>query len=254
MNQQNESSANRSEPATAVGRKKLAASCVLYGCLFSLLLVVLLLLGGSYYGYRLLQGQLNRYTSETPSDLPTIEYTPEQWTILKAKTDLFKKTAEQAETAADLVLTADDINALLAKDKDMRGTIHITIHDGQVFGDVSIPTDFLPGGIGRYFNASGTFDVSLVDGLLVVTLDSATVQGETLPSNFIAEMHENNLTPDTYHQGETADLLRRLENLTIADGKIILTSRVDEAVSTDFDKSPPDAAESRHELENAATP
>ncbi len=254
MHQQNESAFNDSEPDSAVVKKKSAASCIIYGCLFSFLLIVLLLLGGGYYGYRLLQGQLNQYTSETPADLPVIEYTPEQWTTLKEKIDKFKKTAEQAETAADLVLTADDINALLAEEKDMRGAVYVTIHDGRVSGQVSIPTDFLPGGKDRYFNASGTFDVFLADGVLVVTLAAATVKGEILPTTFIEAMRENNLTPDTYHQGETADLLRRLESLTIDDDKIILKSRVDEAVSTDSDKSPPNADESRQDPENAATP
>lgn len=254
MHQQNESAFNESEPDSAVVKKKSAASCIIYGCLFSFLLIALLLLGGGYYGYRLLQGQLNQYTSETPADLPVIEYTPEQWTTLKEKIEKFKKTAEQGETPTDLILTADDINALLAEDADMRGTIHITIHDGQVSGNVSIPTDFLPGGKGRYFNASGTFDVFLADGVLVVTLASATVQDEILPTNFVEAMREENLTPDTYNQGETADLLRRLESLTIDDGKIILKSRVDEPVSTDPDKSQPDADGSRQDLENAATP
>ena len=254
MNQQNESASNDSEPDSTVVQKKSAASCIVYGCLFSFLLITLVVLGGGYYGYRLLQDQLNQYTAETPADLPVIEYTPEQWTTLKEKIEKFKKTAKQAETPADLILTADDINALLAEDADMRGTIHITIHDGQVSGNVSIPTDFLPGGKGRYFNASGTFDVFLADGVLVVTLASATVQDEILPTNFVEAMREENLTPDTYNQGETADLLRRLESLTIDDGKIILKSRVDEPVSTDPDKSQPDADGSRQDLENAATP
>jgi hypothetical protein len=273
MHQQNESTFNESEPNSAVVKKKSAASCIIYGCLFSFLLITLLiallLLGGGYYGYRLLQDQLNQYTSKTPADLPVIEYTPEQWTTLKEKIEKFKKTAKQAKTPADLILTADDINALLAEDADMwhpgkdplgrtidfdRGTIHITIHDGQVSGNVSIPTDFLPGGKGRYFNASGTFDVFLADGVLVVTLASATVQDEILPTNFVEAMREENLTPDIYNQGETADLLRRLESLTIDDGKIILKSRVDEPVSTDPAKSQPDADGSRQDLENAATP
>ncbi|MEO8496414.1 MAG: hypothetical protein ABI614_15205, partial [Planctomycetota bacterium] len=98
--------------------------------------------------------------------------------------------------------------------------------DGEVIGDVSIPVDFLPGGKGRFFNASATFNVTLENGVLIVTLKDANVKGEKLPQQFIDAMGKENLAKDAYKDPEVAATLSRIESLSIEHDKIILKPRV----------------------------
>ncbi|QDT06380.1 hypothetical protein K227x_47890 [Rubripirellula lacrimiformis] len=122
----------------------------------------------------------------------------------------------------ELVLTADDINALIAKEKQLRGKLLVRIEDGKITGDISVPTDsFIPGSKGRYFNGSGTFDVSLDEGVLMVRLVSAEVKGEPLPDTFMEAMKSENLAKEIYKDEKGAKAIRRFESIQVEGDKII---------------------------------
>ena len=111
-------------------------------------------------------------------------------------------------------------------------------------GDVSIPTDFLPGGKGRYFNASATFDVSLENDVLVVTLAAADIQGTPVPQHVIDSLGQQNLAEDAQKDPEVAAMLRRFSSLQIDEDRIILTPRADEAPpAKPVDRNPPEPAQ-----------
>jgi hypothetical protein len=220
------SDARDENPYQVVGEKKSSSSCCVYGCLITFLLVAFVVVGGGLAGYWWVQGQVNRFTADAPADLPVVELSDDELAEIQARVDNFKETIEAGETPEDLVLTAEEINALISKDEDLRGKVYVAIDDGQVTGDVSIPTDFLPGGKGRYFNASATFDVSLENGVLIVTLNDAEVKGEKLPQQFIEAMSKENLAKDAYKDPEVASTLRRIESISIEGDKIVLKPRV----------------------------
>ena len=161
----------------------------------------------------------------------------EELAEVETRVNDFKESLEEGESSNDLVLTADEINALINSQPQLKGRLFVTIKDGRIAGDVSIPTDFLPGGKGRFFNASGTFDVTLENGVLIVTLASATVQGNPVPAEFIEQMRGENLARDAYNDPEVADTLRKFESLTIVDDKIILTPRATNAVAATTEES-----------------
>ncbi len=210
---------NYEATSEATGSKR---SCCLTGCLLMLLAIVLVVGVGGFLGYRWLQNQLDRYTSDTPADLPTVELPAEELAEIEKRVETFQETLEKNEPTEDLVLTAEEINALITKDDDMRGRVFVRIDEGQVSGDVSIPTDFLPGGKGRFFNASASFDVSLENGVLIVTLTGAEVKGEQVPPQFIEGMSKENLAKELYKDPEVAATLRRIKSVTIEDDRIVL--------------------------------
>jgi hypothetical protein len=228
-------------------------------------LAVLAICGGFGF-YWFVSSQVTKYTSETPVELPMVDYTPAQIEALESRLDTFKTTVESGESPTeDLVLTAEEINALINQQEELKGKVFVKISDGQVTGDVSFPTDAIPGGRGRYFNGSVSLDVSMENGVLIVTLADAEVNGEPVPEKIIEGMASENLAKDLYKDPENAKLMRRVEAVVIEDNKIILKMRREEptgqdaaataagsqadeaAVSTDADSSPSapnDAAES----------
>ena len=225
MNKANDNASQQENPYQSERPAKSSNSCCFYGCLFMFLFVVLVVVGGGLSGYWWIKGQVNRYTADAPADLPTVDLPEEELAEIQGRVDDFKEKIEAGETPEDLVLTADEINALITKNDDLKGRVYVTIENGEVSGDVSLPVDSLPGGKGRYFNASATFDVSLENGVLIVTLADAEVKGERIPQQYIDGISKENLAKDAYKDPEAAATLRRIESLSIEGDKIILKPR-----------------------------
>lgn len=229
----NDKETQQDNPYQAEGENKSSRGCCLYGCLIIFVLGLVVVVGGGFSAYWWVQGQVNRYTADAPANLPIVELSDEERAEIKGRVDGFKATIDAGETPEDLVLTANEINAMISADDDMKGKVYVKIQDGEITGDVSIPTDGIPGGKGRYFNASATFDVSLENGVLIVTLTDAEVKGEKIPQEILDAMGKENLAKDIYKDPEVAETLRRIESVSIEDDKIILKPRVAEESATE---------------------
>jgi hypothetical protein len=199
--------------------------CLLGGCATVFLLMVGLAIGTGIGGYYFYKGQIAKYTSDTPKELPTVEYPPEEIKAITDRIDSFKKTIEKGESPPPMVLTSDDINALISQNKELQGKIYVRIDKGEVTADASFPMDALPGAKGRYFNGSVTADVSFENGVLIVTLADAEVNGQAVPQELIDAMSKENLAKDLYKNPEIAKTLSKFESLVIDDEKIILTPK-----------------------------
>jgi hypothetical protein len=198
----------------------------LYGCLFVLFSGIALLVCAGVGGYWWVSTQVQKYTSATPAELPSVELPAEQMSGLESRVNAFSDAIESGEAPPeDLVLTADEINALIGKQEQLRGKVFVRIKDGQVSGDLSIPTDPIPGGKGRYFNGSASFNVSMEEGVLIVTLADAEVNGERVPPQAIEALSKENLAREAYKDAKTAEVLRRFESISVEDDKIILKVR-----------------------------
>lgn len=230
MSDQNETEFSQIEPYKVQQREsapdKKLGSCLLFGCLFSFIFILILVVGIGLTGYWYVKGQVNEYTAEKPADLPIVEYSEEDLAAIESRVEKFKETIENDEIPEALVLTADDINALISKEDDLRGKVYVAIQEGQISGEVSIPTDSVPGGKGRYFNASVTLNVSFDNGVLIVTLADATVNGEKVPQKIMEGIGNENLAKDICNDPEVAETLRKFDSLTIEDDTIILTPRL----------------------------
>ncbi len=129
----------------------------------------------------------------------------------------------------ELVLTAEEINGLIASKPEMKGHVFVEIEDGIVSGEVSFPTDMIPGASGRFFNADAEFDVSLVDGLLVVRLTDARVKGERVPQPLLDGFSRNNLAEELYNDPKNAEMLRKFDSIEVVDDSIVLRLKEPEA-------------------------
>lgn len=250
-----------------------STGCYIYGCLGVVAFMILLALCSGFGLFYFVTGQVEKYTSTEPTQLPSVEYDEQQLAELNARIESFRALVqddEESETGAsegekkddsespsegddaaaepnseedetatpdsetpedaprELVLTADDINALVNEEEAMRGRVFFTIKDDEITGEISVPTEkFLPGSKGRYFNASATFEVTLDEGVLIVTLTEAEVKGEQVPEAFMQEVRKENLAKDLYKDKKNARMIRKFESISVEDDKIIAKLRQD---------------------------
>jgi hypothetical protein len=204
-------------------KKRFPWGCLLGGCLTVFLIMVIGTGTAGYMGYRYYVGQVNKYTSTEPADIPKIEKSKEESEAVQKRFEDFKDALTKNESPPPLVLTADEINALISNNKDLKGRLYVSIADGAISAQASIPAEMIPGGKGRYFNGRVSLKASLENGVLIVTLDDAEVNGEPLPAQILDAIRNENLAKDAYKDAKSAEFLRKFERLTIENDKIILT-------------------------------
>jgi hypothetical protein len=226
------------EPPPAVPKQH---GCFFYGCIIASILAVLMAIVvgvGAYFAYRLVNQLVDQYTSTTPRELPKVEMPPEQRQTLKNRIEAFRKAVDAGTPTEPLVLTSDDLNALIDDNEELKGKIYVKVEGDEVKGQVSIPLDKLGLGMvrGRYLNGEADLKASLSDGVLIVTLDSIEVNGKRPPDEMMKGIREQNLAKDVYKDEKDAKMMRKLESLEVKDGKIILRVRAKGASASD---SPP---------------
>jgi hypothetical protein len=208
--------------------------CFFYGCIIASVLAILLLIAvavGFYLVYRALNQLVDEYTATAPRELPSVELPADERQTLRARFDAFRKAIDAGTPAESLVLSADDINALLEDDPNLKGKIYVTMEGDKLKGQISIPLGSigLPMLSGRYLNGEAELKASLSEGVLIVTLESIEVNGKKPPQQFLDSIRRQNLAQDAYKDPKNAERIRKLESIEIKDGKIIIKARVKES-------------------------
>jgi hypothetical protein len=205
--------------------------CFFYGCVIVSVLIVLLILAlavGAYLAYRAINRTVEEYTATAPRELPKLQITEEERKNAVDRFNAFKEAVKEGTATEPLVLTSEDLNALIEDKPELKGRVYITIEEGKIKGQVSIPLSvFVDIGMtrGRYLNGEAEFKASLSDGVLVVTLDSIEVNGKRPPEEAMSNFRQQNLAKDIYKDPDNAETIRHLESIEIKDGKIIIKPR-----------------------------
>lgn len=255
--------------------------CFVYGCLGVIAVGVLTVILLGVGAYLFARNQIKQYTSDTPMDVPVVEVDPERVEEINARIERFAAVvddsapseegdaadpgAEQAAGAPsgdapegpdpprELVITADEINLLIASQPELRGRVYVTISDGQILGKVSLPTDDLPLASGRFFNAEAAFNVALQDGQLVVTVADASVKGQPLPQFIMDALASENLADDLYKDPKVRAQLAKFETIEVGQNEIVLVLTQDAAAGSetpaDMPQEDPQSEESAEQLQ-----
>jgi hypothetical protein len=206
--------------------RKSRFGCFMWGCLSALIAGVLLcgVVGGG--GYWWIRTQVQKYTVVEGLDLPVIQIDEESLLALDERMEQFQQALEQESAEGlELVLTADELNALIQKNEQLRGRVFVQIADGKISGQISIPTDGLPGGRGRFLNASATAEASLRDGKLDVRLIDAEVRGEKVPEVVMQALAKENIAEEFTKDPDAAKFLSGIESMEIIEDRVILRTR-----------------------------
>lgn len=218
--------------------------CFFYGCIIATVLAVLTLICLGvlfYFAYSYYSRAIQEYTSPTPAEIPTVSLPADQQKALDDRIDAFKKALDEGE-AAELVLTADEVNALIGKEKDPKIKVFVSIEGDEVSGKMSVPLgEFgIPLAKDRYFNGSGTFNVAIEDGELVVIARELEANGKKLPPEAKAQLAKENLAKNFMDKPEIYQYVRKFESVKVKDGKIYIKSKARAKIDFDEDKKDED--------------
>jgi hypothetical protein len=160
------------------------------------------------------------------ADLPAAELKS-----LQDRVAAFGEALESQKSSQELVLSATDINALIAQDpnfKEAKDKLFVIIDDDRIKGKVSWPLqDIGPLKLqGRYLNGEATFKVSLQDGVLGVFLDGMVVKGKPLPPALLSHFKVTNLAEGAQRDPQAAAKLQKFDSIKIENGKVILKNKV----------------------------
>jgi hypothetical protein len=195
--------------------------CFGKGCL--ILLVFFILLGlafvaGTYVALRYLRSE---YFPATQVQLPTGSATEDEQQSVRSRWDAFEKAA-RAHRAARIELTANDLNALIASEPDLRGKASVSIDNDVARLQVSIPLGDVRWLKGHYLNAECTVQSEIGGNPADARVTSIVVNGRPVGEDVLRWQYGS--WSVRRYISDWADE-RNLETFEIGDGKVILETK-----------------------------
>jgi len=189
-------------------------------CALGLLAIVLGV--SAYLGYRKLVSLRDQYTETKPLVLPVTSYSEADLSKVKKRIDQFIDVAHGSPTNAELSLSANDINALLAS-SGLSNRVYVMLTNKSLNGQISVPLEdvgirFLKG---RYLNGAGVFDVGCENGELTVKVKEIKVGGKPLPEYYMKNIRDVNYAQGMTTNAATQEALRRFQRVEIDDNRLI---------------------------------
>lgn len=205
--------------------------CFARGCLILLVFAIVLAIacfGGVYWGLErhsaIVHGiyWLAKTHSIAQAPVPVPEFSgsaaqiqnvQERWMNFEQKT--------RAGQAAEIELTADDLNALIASEPDTRGKLFVTIEGNQLRLQISFPFGELLGRPGYYFNGDVTIDSKDAQSLDNPQLNQLMVNGQEVPRDLLDWKYRSKRLRDYLADVRNTN---DIGSVQVRDGKIILRS------------------------------
>jgi len=213
---------------TSVAPAPKPRGCLFYGCLTSVLLLLIAGLLG-FLAVRFVRNKINSYTEAQPLKLPTTKMTDADFQILQQRVKTFGGGLEQGKGLEPLIFTEDDLNALLARSaetKALANKVYVSLSGNEVKGLVSIPLSGLGWlGKGRYLNGNATFKVSLENGVLIVTAEQIQVKGLAVPETVMSQLRRENLAKEAYQDPKNAAAIRKVESIRVENSQVTVKAR-----------------------------
>lgn len=206
--------------------------CFGRGCLILLVFVVVLAIAGfvgMYWGLHrhsaLFYGSYwmakTRSLTEAPTPVPEFNPSNQQIQLVQERWQDFEQNT-RAGQSAEIELSPDDINALIAASEDVRRKIFVSIDRNQLRLQTSVPMGQFFGRPGYYFNGDVIIELEGAQPLDGPRFRRITINGDQVPTDFLDwKYHSRQLREYLDEQRNAYDI----DTIEIRDGKIILRSR-----------------------------
>lgn len=200
--------------------------CFFYGCLASLVLALLTVVGG-LLGLHYAKKMFNDFTDAKPQPLPEVRLPQPEIDRLQQHLDAFRQAVRSEKPTDPLELTADEINALIATDPDfstMKGKLYVILEGDQVKGQLSVPLEWvgLPIFRGRYLNGTGNFSLTLHRNQLHLFLMNLVVKEKRVPEVYMEQIRKHNWAEGANADPRTKAALERIQEVRVQDSKLIV--------------------------------
>lgn len=208
--------------------------CLARGCLVLLIFGIVLAIAGSaglYWGLHrnsaLFYGSYwlakTRSLAEAPTPVPDFNASEQQIQLVQERWQDFEQKT-RAGQAAEIELSADDINALIATSKDARGKVFVSVDRNQLRLQASVPIGQFLGRSGYYFNGDVIIELKGVQSLDNPRLSRVTINGEQVPTDFLGWRYRyRQLREYLTDEGNAYEI----GTVEIRDGKVVVHSRIE---------------------------
>ena len=206
--------------------------CFFYGCITSLILLLVLAVG-IIFGARYLLNRANQfvaqYTDTSPTPLPAVELAPEEMKDLTNRVAAFSQAMDAHTNSAPLILSGPQVNALLATQPELaayKGKLSVKFEGGQTQAQISLPLDNLPklpmvDTKGRFLNGSGVFNLAISNGTLSIAIASLDVRGKPVPPEFVATI-QSQIIVASAGRGTNAAVFDRIASLQVTNSTLVI--------------------------------
>lgn len=207
-----------------------------YFSLISLTLVIAFFLigGGAAFLIHRTYSARQLITSTQKADIP-IEPSVEKSVEINRRIEAFSSpnvgagVGVEAEPA-ELALSADDINTLVANSPTLAGKAYFKIDNDQVIVQSAVPLDAVPGFSGRYLNGNFSLKVAVENGLLAITPTSiSTTDGQPIPPEvegaILQALKTQNLNQMVNSDPRVQAWLKNITDIQVQDGNLVIKRR-----------------------------
>ena len=207
--------------------------CFGRGCLILLVFVIVLAIAcfaGLYWGLHrnsaLFYGSFwlakTRSIAEAATPLPEFNASDQQIQLVQERWQDFEQKT-RAGQAAEIELSADDINALIATTEGVRGKVFVSIDGNLLRLQASVPIGGFLGKPGYYFNGDVIIELNGAQSLDNPQFSRITISGEQVPTDFLKWKYRSRHLREYLADQRNAYDIGTIE---IRDGKVILRSRI----------------------------
>jgi hypothetical protein len=208
--------------------------CLARGCLTFLVFAIVLAIAcfaGMYWGLHrhsaLFYGSYwmakTRSIAEAPSPVPEFTTSDQQTQSVRERWQEFEQKT-RAGQPAEIELSADDINGLIATNDDVRGKVFASVEGDQLRLQTSVPIGGFLGRPGYHFNGDVVIKLDGPQSLDNPQFSRITVNGEQLPTDFLNWKYRSRHLRDFLVDQRNAYEIGTVE---IRDGRVILRSTTD---------------------------
>lgn len=206
--------------------------CFFYGCIALIIAVLIASVGVVIlfrYAQRSLSSTVNAYTDAQPMPLEAVDTSPDKVKAVQDKIAAFKE-ANQNQKPAELVLTADEINTLIASDpnrQELADHFRLLIEGDQVKARISWPLDNI-GPLklkGRYLNGTALLNASMEKGKLHATFQDVTAKGKPLPPVVLEKMKTIDFGANFQQDPQGAAAVSTIDSIQIKDGHVTIRGK-----------------------------
>ena len=205
--------------------------CFGRGCLILLIFAIVLAIAGFaglYWGLHrhsaLFYGSYwlakTRSIAQAPTPVPEFSGSEQQIQLVRERWQDFEQKT-RAGQSAEIELSADDINALIATTEGLRGKVFASIDGNQLRLQVSVPIGGVLGRPGYYFNGDVIIELKGEQSLDGPRFSRITINGEQVPTDFLDWKYRSRHLREYLADQRNAYEIGTIE---IRDGKIILRS------------------------------
>jgi hypothetical protein len=208
--------------------------CFARGCLILLFFAIALAiacLAGLYWGFQRHSAVVHgiywlaktHSIAEAPAPVPEFTASDEQIRAVQERWQDFEQKI-RAGQPAEIALTGDDVNSLIAASRDVRRKAFVSIEGNRLRLQTSVPLGEFFGRSGYYFNGDTMIQLNGTESLEHPQLNQIIVNNQPVPKDLLNWK---------YHSKRLGDYLAEYRNISdvsiieIRDGKLILRSRTD---------------------------